>query len=88
MLEVQHISKFYGDKMAIQDISFTAREGEIIGLLGHNGCGKSTTMNIITNCLTPSEGDVLLDGVSVLQTLCRQKRRSVICQRFRRFIRI
>lgn len=75
MLEVQHISKFYGDKMAIQDISFTAREGEIIGLLGHNGCGKSTTMNIITNCLTPSEGDVLLDGVSVLQKPVQTKKK-------------
>lgn len=75
MLEVQHISKFYGDKMAIQDISFTAREGEIIGLLGHNGCGKSTTMNIITNCLTPSEGDVLLDGVSVLQNPVQTKKK-------------
>lgn len=67
MLEVKNISKFYGTNMAIQNISFSVEPGQIIGLLGHNGCGKSTTMNIITNCLAPSEGDVLLDGVSILE---------------------
>lgn len=67
MLEVKNISKFYGNKMAIQDISFVVEPGQIVGLLGHNGCGKSTTMNIITNCLAPSEGEVLLDGVSVAE---------------------
>lgn len=67
MLEVKKISKFYGNKMAIQDISFSVEPGQIVGLLGHNGCGKSTTMNIITNCLAPSEGEVLLDGVSIAE---------------------
>ena len=53
MLKVDEISKYYGNKMAIEKVSFQAEKGQIIGLLGHNGCGKSTTMNIITNCLTP-----------------------------------
>lgn len=65
MLEVQRISKYYGSKMAIEDISFCAEKGQVIGLLGHNGCGKTTTMSIITNCLAPSSGDVLLQGHSV-----------------------
>lgn len=67
MLEVKGISKFYGNKMAIQDIHFSVASGQVVGLLGHNGCGKSTTMNIITNCLAPSEGEVFIDGVSVAE---------------------
>lgn len=67
MLEVKGISKIYGDKMAIQDINFSVSSGQVVGLLGHNGCGKSTTMNIITNCLAPSEGEVFIDGISVTE---------------------
>lgn len=67
MLEVRGISKYYGNKMAIQDISFSTEEGQIVGLLGHNGSGKSTTMNIITGCLIPSEGEVWIDGISVAE---------------------
>lgn len=67
MLDVKGISKYYGNKMAIQNISFSAEEGKIVGLLGHNGSGKSTTMNIITDCLTPSEGEVWVDGISVAE---------------------
>lgn len=67
MLEVKGISKFYGNKMAVQDISFSVSSGQVVGLLGHNGCGKSTTMNIITNCLAPSEGEVIIDGISVVE---------------------
>lgn len=48
--------------MAIQNISFCVKTGEIVGLIGHNGCGKSTTMNIITGYLNASEGTVLVDG--------------------------
>lgn len=65
MLEVMHISKYYGSQMAIEDISFSAEAGQIVGILGHNGCGKTTIMNIIANCLVPSCGDVLVDGISV-----------------------
>ena len=65
MLEVNGISKFYGSTMAIQDISFSASKGQIIGLVGHKGSGKSTTMNIITHCLLPSSGTVNIDGVCI-----------------------
>lgn len=65
MLDIRGIGKYYGNKMAIQDISFSAREGQIVGVLGHNGSGKSTTMNIITGCLTPSKGEVWVDGISI-----------------------
>lgn len=75
MLEVKSISKFYGDTMAIENVSFRAEQGQIVGLVGHNGSGKSTTMNIITNCLTPSGGDVLVDGVSVVSDPLSAKRK-------------
>ena len=65
MLEVKNISKYYGSKMAIENISFSASCGQIIGLVGHNGSGKTTTMSIITNCLAADGGTVSVDGVSL-----------------------
>lgn len=62
MLRVCGLTKRYGGSTAIQDISFSVKTGEIVGLIGHNGCGKSTTMNIITGYLAASEGRVLVDG--------------------------
>ena len=62
MLSVHKLTKRYGESMAIQNISFCVKTGEIVGLIGHNGCGKSTTMNIITGYLNASEGTVLVDG--------------------------
>ena len=48
MIEVKNLTKYYGDKLAVNDISFTVNDGEILGFLGSNGAGKSTTMNMIT----------------------------------------
>lgn len=48
VIEVKNVTKKYGKAIAVEDISFTIKEGEIIGLLGPNGAGKSTTMNMIT----------------------------------------
>lgn len=62
MLEVQALSKAYGKSMAIEDITFSAHAGEVVGIVGHNGCGKSTTMNIITGYLAATSGTVRVDG--------------------------
>ena len=51
MIQVSHLTKKYGEKYAVKDISFTVNEGEILGFLGPNGAGKSTTMNMITGYL-------------------------------------
>ena len=56
MLEVKNLVKRYGNKYAVDDISFTVERGEILGFLGPNGAGKSTTMNIITGYLSSTEG--------------------------------
>lgn len=67
MLEVCGLSKNYGSKKAVNNISFTVGAGEILGFLGPNGAGKSTTMNMITGYLASSSGNVLIEGVNVLE---------------------
>lgn len=62
MLEVKALCKAYGKSMAIDNISFQANRGEVVGIVGHNGCGKSTTMNIITGYLAATSGTVTVDG--------------------------
>ncbi|MBQ8979121.1 MAG: ATP-binding cassette domain-containing protein [Oscillospiraceae bacterium] len=66
MIEVKHLTKYYGSKRAVNDISFTVSEGEILGFLGPNGAGKSTTMNILTGYISSSDGEVLINGVDIL----------------------
>ena len=66
MLEVTNLSKRYGQKQAIDGISFSIRQGEAVGFLGVNGAGKSTTMNILTGYLSASDGEVVVDGVDIL----------------------
>ena len=66
MLEVKNLVKKYSDKYAVDDISFTINNGEIVGFLGPNGAGKTTTMNIITGYLSATSGTVLMDGVDIM----------------------
>ncbi len=66
MVEVNNITKCYGDKKAVDNVSFTVNSGEILGFLGPNGAGKSTTMNIITGYLSSSSGTVTIDGCEIL----------------------
>ncbi|NNC95155.1 MAG: ATP-binding cassette domain-containing protein [Chitinophagales bacterium] len=64
-IEINNLSKIYGDQRAVDDISFKVGTGEILGFLGPNGAGKSTTMKIITNYIAASAGDVIVGGYSV-----------------------
>lgn len=66
MIEVKNLTKRYGSKTAVSNISFTAEESEILGFLGPNGAGKSTTMNMITGYIAPTEGEVLIDGIDIM----------------------
>lgn len=65
MLEVQSVSKKFGDFQAVKDVSFKADVGEVLGFLGPNGAGKSTTMKMITGFLDLSEGDASICGKSI-----------------------
>ena len=62
MIEADSLSKFYGEFIAIQDISFRIPRGEIVAFLGPNGAGKSTTMKVLTGYLAPSEGRAFIAG--------------------------
>jgi len=66
MIEVKNLVKRYGEKLAVDDVSFTAENGEILGFLGVNGAGKSTTMNIITGYLSSTSGTVTVEGCEIL----------------------
>jgi len=65
MLNIEHLTKVYGDKKAVDDLSLTIGEGEIYGFIGHNGAGKTTTLKAVTGILNFEEGEIELDGVSV-----------------------
>lgn len=66
MIEVKNLTKHYGDKKAVSDISFTVQDGEILGFLGPNGAGKSTTMNILTGYISSTDGVALINGINIL----------------------
>lgn len=66
MIEVSNLIKQYGKDIAVNDISFTVNEGEILGFLGPNGAGKSTTMNIITGYIAPTSGTVRICGYDII----------------------
>ncbi|HMM06331.1 MAG TPA: ABC transporter ATP-binding protein [Clostridiales bacterium] len=67
MIEVQNLTKRYGNHLAVSDLSFTIKPGKVYGLLGPNGAGKTTTMNIITGCLAASEGTVTVNGFDIFE---------------------
>ena len=66
MIEVRNLSKSYGAVQALSDVSFNIADGEIVGLLGHNGAGKTTIIKTLTGYLQPDEGDVRVGGLDVL----------------------
>ncbi|MGN0315896.1 MAG: ABC transporter ATP-binding protein [Fusicatenibacter sp.] len=67
MITVEHLTKCYGDFMAVNDLSFEIDEGHVYGFLGPNGAGKSTTMNIMTGCLSATEGHIRINGYDIFE---------------------
>lgn len=65
MIEVKNVTKKYGNFYAVRNISFEVKDGEIVGFLGRNGAGKSTTMNMITGFIEPTEGEIIVDGYNI-----------------------
>lgn len=74
MIEVKNLCKSYGDKKAVDNISFKAHDGEILGFLGPNGAGKSTTMNILTGYLSSSSGEAYINGHEILENPIEAKK--------------
>lgn len=69
MLEVQSITRHYGELKAVDDVSFSIERGEIVGLLGHNGAGKTTIMKMLSGYLEPDAGSIRFQGISVANDL-------------------
>ncbi|MEM1483502.1 ABC transporter ATP-binding protein [Oscillospiraceae bacterium PP1C4] len=75
MIQINNLRKSYGSKTALQGLDITIQKGEIVGLLGLNGAGKSTTMNIMTGCLSATEGTVLIDGIDIAKDPLKAKKK-------------
>ena len=88
MIEVKNVTKKYGKFVAIDNISFTINDGEIIGLLGPNGAGKSTTMNMLTGFIEQTSGEIIIDGYNTLKKPKKAKKKLVICLKEYLFIQI
>ncbi|MBM3269318.1 MAG: ABC transporter ATP-binding protein [Candidatus Sericytochromatia bacterium] len=73
MISVENLTKRYGDRPAVSDVSFTVKKGEILGFLGPNGAGKSTTMRMITGYLSPSSGRVTVGGFDMASDSLKAK---------------
>ena len=67
MIEVQNLSKFYGDIQVLKELNFSIRQGEVLGLLGPNGAGKTTTMRILTCFLEPTSGNIQIGDYNILE---------------------
>jgi ABC-2 type transport system ATP-binding protein len=74
LIEVQGLTKRYGDALAVEDLSFEVRPGEIVGLVGPNGAGKTTTLRSIAGILRPTSGRILVDGRDVVREAVEAKR--------------
>lgn len=75
LIEVSHLTKRYGNRLAVDDLNFTVETGVVYGFLGPNGAGKSTTMNILTGCLAATGGSVTIDGFDIFDQPEQAKRR-------------
>jgi len=75
VIQVKELSKFYGDRQAVKNLSFTVNKGEVVGFLGPNGAGKSTTMKILTGYMAPTSGTVQISGFDIFEDPIEVKKR-------------
>ena len=74
MIEVKNVTKKYGSFVAVDNISFTIKDGEVVGFLGPNGAGKSTTMNMITGYIEQTEGNIIVNGFDTIKKSKKAKK--------------
>lgn len=74
MIEVKNVTKKYGNFIAVDNITFNVKDGEVVGLLGQNGAGKSTTMNMITGFIEPTEGTIIINGYDIMKKSLKAKK--------------
>ena len=75
MLKIEHLTKVYGGKKAVDDLSLHIQPGEIYGFIGHNGAGKTTTLKSVVGILQFDEGEITIDGISIREQplACKKK---------------
>jgi len=81
LVEVNDLTRFYGDVAAINGVTFEARKGEILGLLGPNAAGKTTTMRILTGFMPPSSGTAKVAGFDIVEESWKRASTSATCRR-------
>ena len=86
IVKIEHLSHRYTTAWAIKDINFEINQTGIMGLLGSNGAGKSTTMNIMCGVLNQTEGNVYIDGIDIRKQPLQARNSLVFCHRMPRFI--
>ena len=74
LIEVEHLSRYFGKILAVDNINFTVKKGEVLGFLGINGAGKTTTMQMLSGCLAPSLGSIKINGFDILREPLLAKR--------------
>ena len=72
-LSARNLSRRFANQVVIPDLSLTLRRGEVLGLLGHNGAGKSTSLKMLTGCLSPNSGEITVCGIDLLKNPCAAK---------------
>lgn len=82
MIEVRNLVKKYGNHTAVDNLSFTVKDGQVYGFLGPNGAGKSTTMNIIIGYLSATDGEVIINGHNIFEEPEEAKNVLVTYQKF------
>lgn len=75
MIQFNHVSKAYGDTLALDDLDLTIKSGEIFGLIGHNGAGKTTTISLLTSIIESSQGTITVDGLQLEENRDEVKKR-------------
>ena len=79
MIRFEHVSKLYGDKEALSDLNVTIENGEIFGLIGHNGAGKTTAISILTSIIEATYGEVFVDDLALSEHHDEIKKRIGYC---------
>jgi len=75
MIKIENVSKYFGSKKAVDDISFNVNTGDVLGFIGPNGAGKSTTMRVITGFIPPTSGKVEINGIDLLKNPIEAKKK-------------
>ena len=85
IIDIKHVSKWFGDKQVLDDVSLHIRKGEFVTILGPSGCGKTTLLRILSGFETASEGEILLEGADITQTPPHQRPMNTVFQRYALF---